>query len=140
VDIAALSETRFLGEDSLEEKGEGYTFFWRGLPEGSHRLHGVGFTVRTTLLRHFPESPEGVSERLMRWRIPLSKGKYATLISIYAPTLVSGEHVKDAFYETLDALLLAIPQTDQINLLGDFNARVGSGANWGGVLGGHGVG
>lgn len=33
--IAALSETRFHGEDSITETGEGYTFFWKGLPEGS---------------------------------------------------------------------------------------------------------
>ncbi|XP_076041882.1 uncharacterized protein LOC143025761 [Oratosquilla oratoria] len=33
IDIAALSETRLSGEDSLSEEGEGYTFFWKGLPE-----------------------------------------------------------------------------------------------------------
>jgi hypothetical protein len=29
IDIAVLSETRFHGEDSLTEVGEGYNFFWR---------------------------------------------------------------------------------------------------------------
>lgn len=50
VDIAALSETRLSGEDSLTEVGEGYTFFWKGLPEGERRLHGVGFAVKSKLL------------------------------------------------------------------------------------------
>ena len=33
VDIAALSETRIAGEGSLEEVGEGYTYFWKVLPD-----------------------------------------------------------------------------------------------------------
>ena len=65
VDIAALSETRFEGEGSLTEVGEGYTFFWKGVQPGNPRNHGVGFAVRTSLLQHFPESPMGINERLM---------------------------------------------------------------------------
>ena len=34
VDIAALSETRILGESMFEEKGGGYTFFLKGKPVG----------------------------------------------------------------------------------------------------------
>ena len=34
VDIAALSETRFSGETTLEEVGAGYTFFCKGRPDG----------------------------------------------------------------------------------------------------------
>ncbi len=33
VDIAALSETRIAEQGSLVEAEQGYTFFWRGLPE-----------------------------------------------------------------------------------------------------------
>ncbi len=33
IDIAALSETRLHGEDSLTEAGAGYTFFWKGSPK-----------------------------------------------------------------------------------------------------------
>ena len=87
IDIAALSETRLHGEDSLSEVGAGYTFFWRGVPEGTRRNHGVGFAVKTKLLQRIPESPIGINERLMTWRIPLAKERFATLISAYAPTL-----------------------------------------------------
>lgn len=31
INIAALSETRLHGEDSLTEVGAGYTFFWEGV-------------------------------------------------------------------------------------------------------------
>ena len=34
IDIAALSETRLSGEDQFTEEGAGYTFFWKGKPEG----------------------------------------------------------------------------------------------------------
>ncbi len=65
IDIAALSETRLHGEDSLTEAGAGYTFFWKGVPEGSRRNHGVGFAVKSKLLQRIPESPIGINERLM---------------------------------------------------------------------------
>ena len=141
VDLAALSETRLSGEDSLTESGEGYSFFWKGLPEGARRLHGVGFAIKTSLLQHIPEMPVGISERLMTWRLPLIKGRYITVLSAYAPTLDADDQVKDQFYSTLDTALQNIPHNDKILLLGDFNARVGAEHNiWEGVLGKHGIG
>ena len=68
IDIAALSETRLHGEDSLTEVGAGYTFFWKGVPEGTRRIHGVGFAVKSQLLQCIPESPIGINERLMTWK------------------------------------------------------------------------
>ena len=141
IDIAALSETRFSGEDSLTEVGEGYTFFWKGLPEGLRRLHGVGFAIRTALLRNIPEAPVGLSERLMTWRIPLTNKRYVTIFSVYAPTLIAEEQEKDIFYDTLETALRSVPQSDKIILLGDFNARVGKNhLAWNGTIGKHGIG
>ena len=141
VDIAALSETRLPGEDSLTEVGEGFTFYWKGYEENVRRIHGVGFAIRTKLLEKVTESPTGISPRLMTWRIPLAKHRYITLISAYAPTLDSSEEQKDAFYESLHSTLTAIPKEDKILLLGDFNARVGKQAHlWPRVIGKHGVG
>ena len=141
IDIAALSETRLPNEDSLTEVGGRYTFFWRGLPEEADRIHGVGFAIKTSLLNSLPESPIGISERLMTLRLPLTRSRHITLVSAYAPTLTSDENIKDAFYELLEHTLQNIPQTDKILLLGDFNARVGSNSIvWGGIIGKHGVG
>lgn len=141
IDIAALSETRLSGEDNLIEEGEGYTFFWRGYPENVRRNHGVGFAVRNRLLKKIETTPVGISERLMSWRIPLAKGRYATLISAYAPTLDSEDDVKDAFYRSLDTTIRSAPRNDKLILLGDFNARVGKqNLLWPGVLGSHGIG
>lgn len=51
IDIAALAETRLSGEDQLTEVGGGYTFFWKGKPEGERRVGGVGFAIRTELVK-----------------------------------------------------------------------------------------
>ena len=59
----------------------------------------------------------------------------------YAPTLISSDGTKDAFYEELNALVKVVPQSNKLILLGDFNARVGTECNnWKGVLGPHGTG
>ena len=141
IDVAALSETRLASEGSLVEVGEGYTFFWKGRPDTEHRIHGVGFAIKSTFLRKLPVTPVGISERLMSMRVPLVKNRYVTLISCYAPTLTSSEDSKDQFYEELDNLLSDAPQNDKIIILGDFNARVGSNYNvWHRIIGRHGVG
>lgn len=141
IDIAALSETRIHGEDSLTEVGAGYTFFWKGVPEGTRRIHGVGFAVKSKLLQSIPESPIGINERLMTWRIPLTKGRFATLISAYAPTLDAEHNIKDDFYRALDSVIQKTQTTDKLILMGDFNARVGTEhLVWSKVIGQHGVG
>lgn len=77
----------------------------------------------------------------MTWRIPLTKSRYATLISAYAPTLNDTELIKDEFYESLDTAIRTVPFADKLILLGDFNARVGKDHQlWPGVIGRHGIG
>ena len=141
IDIAALSETRLADEGSLREEGGGYTFFWKGKPQAEDRIHSVGFAVRTALLKSIPALPVGISKRLMKLRIPLSKTRYLTVISAYAPTLTSPDEAKEQFYEHFDQVIRSTPQSDKLVVLGDFNARVGKEhSSWEGILGRHGVG
>ena len=141
VDIAALSETRLSGEGSLAEVGGGYTFFWRGYPEGHPRQHGVGLAIKTELMDKITETPVSISERIITLRVPLAKNENVTILSCYAPTLVSDEDIKDTFYEQLHEALSQVKRDDKIVLLGDFNARVGTDAEvWNGVIGANGVG
>ena len=65
-----------------------------------------------------------------------------TVLSAYAPTLVSDEATKDLFYyDCLRATLQAVPRNDRLVFLGDFYARVGTNHNvWAGVIGRHGLG
>ena len=81
--------------------------------------------MKSKLLQRIPESPVGINERLMTWRIPLAKERFATLISAYAPTLDAEHNVKEDFYRALDAILQKNPATDRLILMRDFNARVG---------------
>nr|VZI30939.1 unnamed protein product [Spirometra erinaceieuropaei] len=141
VDIAALSETRFSEQGQLEEVGAGYTFFWSGRPRTERRDAGVAFAIRTDLVGRLPCLPQGINDRLMSLRLPLRRGgKFATIISAYAPTMTSPDAVKDKFYEDLHALLATVSQADKLIVLGDFNARVGTDHTaWRGVLGPHGL-
>ena len=139
IDIAALSETRFLGEDQLMETESGYTIFWSGKLEGEKRDAGVGFAVKNTLIDRI-EQPTGVNERIMKMRIPLAADRHMTLLSVYAPTLVSSDEDITSFYQALLTIVTAIPKGDSVVILGDFNARVGTDNETWTPLGPHGIG
>ena len=100
IDIAALSETRLGGEGHLSEKGAGYTFFWKGKPDGERRTGGVGVAVRTEMA-NMMEQPYSISDRIMHLRIPLSRGCYASVVSVYAPTMCSSQETIMDFYQNL---------------------------------------
>ena len=57
VDIAALSETRFANEGQLTEKGVGYTFFWSGRKQQECSETGVGFAIKSNLVRNLESLP-----------------------------------------------------------------------------------
>ena len=141
IDIAALSETRVLGENVIEEVGGGYTFFLKGKPEGEKCYHGVGFAIRTKLLPQLQgKYPTGINERLMTMSLPLD-GCTLSIISAYAPTLAKPQEEKECFYGSLSEAIKAIPSSHKLLLMGDFNARVGIDySGWENVLGKHGIG
>ena len=81
IDIAALSEVRFAEQGSLREDGAGYTFFWSKLPspENCRTCHFVFQTAS----------------------IPIQDNKFATVLSVYAPTLQDDTGVNEAFHRDL---------------------------------------
>ena len=87
VDIAALSETKLPGYDSLEDHG--YIFFWSGRSTQERREAGVGFAVRKEIAKMLDEKPVPINDRIMTMRLPLQRKMYATLISVYAPTITN---------------------------------------------------
>ena len=141
IDIAAISETRVLGDTTLEEVTGGYTFFLKGKPEGSKCHHGVGFAIRSTLVKQLDgKHPTGINERLMTMSLPLVNSTLS-IISAYAPTLAQSDEVKEIFYSTLSDAIEDIPSSHKLLVMGDFNARVGTDhLNWEDVIGRHGVG
>ncbi|BHF76436.1 hypothetical protein SprV_0501953400 [Sparganum proliferum] len=141
VDIAALSETRFSKQGQLEEVGVGCTFFWSGRPRPERRDAGVAFAIRNDIVGRLPCLPQDINDRLVSLCLPLRRGgKFATIISAYAPPMTSPDAAKDKFYEDLHALLATVSKADKLVVLGDFNARVGTDHTvWRGVLGPHGL-
>lgn len=86
------------------------------------------------------EPGSGGSERLPTLRLNTTEGP-VTLVSVYAPTLSATPDAKDEFYKNLSSTIRNIPSTEQLVLLGDFNARVGAdNDSWPSCLGPFGVG
>nr|VZI30777.1 unnamed protein product [Spirometra erinaceieuropaei] len=141
VDIAALSETRFSEQGQLQEVGAGYTFFWSGRPKAERRDAGVAFAILNDIVGQLLSLPQGINDRLMSLRLPLWGGKFATIISTYAPPMSSPDAAaRNKFYEDLHALLATVPKADKLIVLGDFNTRVRTDHTaWRGVFGPHGL-
>ena len=92
IDIAALCETRFSESGSLDDLQ--YSLFWSGKPEGERREAGVGFAIKKDIVTKVTEMPRPVSDRIMTMRLPLSKDNFATIISVYAPTMTTPDENK----------------------------------------------
>nr|VZI30024.1 unnamed protein product [Spirometra erinaceieuropaei] len=79
----------------------------------------------------------------MSLRLPHRRrgGKFATIISAYAPPMSCPDAAaRDKFYEDLHALLATVSKTEKFIVLDDINARVGTDHTaWRGVLGPHGL-
>ena len=125
----------------LTEEGTRYTSYWIGLNAEEPRRHGVDFAVANRVASFLIETPSAINERLMTCRLPLARDCYSTFISAYAPIFPSDDSDKDKFYEDLAFTLSNIPVHDEVVLIGDFNARVGTdAAAWNEVIVAWGVG
>jgi hypothetical protein len=78
INIAALCETSFSEPGSLNVLE--YSSFWSGKPEEERREAGVGFAIKNIVTK-LTEMPRVISDRIMMMRLPLSKDKFATIIS-----------------------------------------------------------
>ena len=100
-------------------------FFWVGKTVGS-REAGVDFAVHSTIARRLTSLPTVVSPRIMSMRVPIEKGRYLTLVNVYATTKTYSVEEKEIFYQELTHIVLKVPREDKLLILGDFNARVGT--------------
>nr|VZI28085.1 unnamed protein product [Spirometra erinaceieuropaei] len=96
VNITALSETQSPERGQLEEVGAGYTF-WSGRPRAEREDRGVAFAIRNDVVERLPCLPKDVNDRLMSLRLPLRGGKLATIVSVYAPPMISPDGTRDKF-------------------------------------------
>ena len=98
IDITALGKVHFGEQGSLREDGADYALFWSGKNKDECRLSGVGFMIKTSTARKLQSLPVGP---IMSLRLPIKDKKFATVISVYAPTLQAEIGVKEAFYRNL---------------------------------------
>ena len=97
--------------------------------------------IKKDIITKLTEMPPPVSDRIMTMRLPLSKNNFATIISVYAPTMTNPGENKEAFYNQLASVLSGIPRTDKLLLIGYFNARIGrDNDKWPLIMGKHGIG
>ena len=87
IDITALSEVCFAEQGFLMEDGADYILFWSGKNKDEHCLFGVSFMIKTSITRKLQNLPVGHSDRIMPLRLPIQDNKFATVLSVYAPTL-----------------------------------------------------
>ena len=124
-DIAAFSETQLACYDSLVDCG--YTFFWSGKTEKKRRESGVGFAIRNTMVHLLEQDPSPVSDKIMTLRLPLERNAYATIISVYSPTMTNPEKTKRVSTAKLETYLLRFPEkissSVQVTLMLEFGLK-----------------
>ncbi|XP_065189682.1 uncharacterized protein LOC135820293 [Sycon ciliatum] len=154
VAAAGLQETHWFGDDIYVV--DGFTILCSGRPvpgdgaPGNRRGEGVALALNkfaTDAWKNGGSVWRAVGPRLVtaRLKFALRGGEVAwvTVVSAYAPTYAAPRASKNQFYEQLQEVIAGVPDRDCCILLGDFNARVGSGTaddGWSGVRGMHGFG
>ena len=81
----------------------------------------MGFAIKKDIVTKLTEMPRPVSDRIMTMRLPLSKDNFATVISVYAPTVTNPDEKQGDILQPVATVLSGIPRTDKILLIGDFN-------------------
>ena len=62
-----------------------------------------------------------VNERSMRVRLGLENG-WLTVVQVYNRTEDNAVQLKNSLYDSLEELLASVPKSDQLVVIGDFNA------------------
>ena len=78
----------------------------------------MGFAIKQDIVTKLIELPRPVNDRIMT----MSKDNFATIISVYAPTVTNPDENKEAFYNQLANVRSG---THKLLLIGDSNARIG---------------
>ena len=122
ISVVGLQETRRAGR--TEFAAAGFRVFCCGSEAGGH--HGVRLAVKESICSNSTYTTEYVDERLMAMRFEISGQSGAVnFISAYAPTEVSKDETKQAFWDRLGSLVQRIPAKECVYVLMDANARTG---------------
>ncbi|BHF72476.1 hypothetical protein SprV_0401554200 [Sparganum proliferum] len=117
LEIAELSKTRFSEQDQLEEVDAGHTFLWSGRPRAERRNAGVAFVILNDIVERLPYLPQGINDRLISLRLPLQGGEFATITSVFVPSMTGPDATTDKFYEDLHAFLATVSKAVSTTLM-----------------------
>jgi hypothetical protein len=161
INVVGISETKWFGNAVYDVDGYLVLHSGRPIPDGGDRVErneGVGIVLDPSLAKVWRNSGEEwspISSRIVSARLKLNDGNaragrnrrpvYGSIVSVYAPTHRSSQEDKDKFFADLQSVIDGISGSDVLMIVGDFNARVGSGVRgeddeWNSVRGCHGVG
>ena len=114
ISVVGLQETR--RAERTEFAAPGFRVFCCGSEAGGH--HGVGLAVKESICSNSAYTTEYVDKRLMAMRFETSGQSGAVnFISAYAPTEVSKDETKQAFWDRLDSLVQRIPAKECLYVL-----------------------
>lgn len=121
LDLVVLTETKLKGKGQ-ELSGE-YVHIWSGVGRDMRARAGVSVLIKK---RHKDKIThcEEISERFIRVDLNVF-GRGVTVIGVYGPGNSEPTRVKEEFEEDFRLVLEKIRGSDEIIILGDFNARVG---------------
>ena len=127
ISLCAMSEVRWQGQGTLEA-GK-YLYVFSGLPEEAPvSLYGVAIALDPAMQhagRLAGSEVDFRSERLLKIKLQI-EGRVFHVISVYAPAFRATERDKDSFYAQLEVLVNSCKSGEELVIMGDFNARVGT--------------
>lgn len=133
IDILGISEMRWKGSGTYDMPE--HVIYYAGNDEPSH-WRGVCFIVTKRMnmcVRNFIPHSDRVCMIQCNGNINLN------VIQVYAPTADGDEEETERFYEEVRTMLRMTKREEVNVIMGDFNAKVGSGVS-DGVTGRHGLG
>ncbi|CAH2099151.1 unnamed protein product [Euphydryas editha] len=119
INIACLQETKWKGQRA-REIGAGYKFYYCG---SDGKRNGVG-VVLDKELKNKVTDVKRVNDRVIVVRL-LMEDLVLNVVSVYAPQTGCDDRMKEKFWEDFDAVIMRIPECEEIYIGGDFNGHVG---------------
>ena len=87
INIVGLSETHFADDGQFTKTTFGYTFFWKGSPANETRELGVGFIIKTSLVKKTYRNFFSMNQNILFLYVYLCN----TIMSVYVPTMSFSE-------------------------------------------------
>lgn len=125
IELCCISEVRGKGEGTMRLND--HLIIFSGLLETAPQAQqGVGIVLNERMQQAWAKAGnfvETAGSRLLRIKLVIHK-RVVNVISVYAPTYTNEALHKDAFYDSLNSMLGRVKSSEEVFVLGDFNARV----------------